>query len=149
MPPLRDRSEDIPRLVEHFAALFCKENNFKPKRFTSSALGLMSNERWRGNVRELRNTVERLMAMTDGATIGMAEVRGVLRSEPRGGLAVSEAARVGTLREFKEVAERDFLVSKLREHGWNISKTAEMIDTPRSNMYKKMEHYRISQDADG
>ena len=149
VPPLRDRSEDIPRLVEHFAALFCKENNFKPKRFTSSALGLMANERWRGNVRELRNKVERRMAMTDGATIGMAEVRGVLRSEPRGGLAVSEAARVGTLREFKEVAERDFLVSKLREHGWNISKTAEMIDTPRSNMYKKMEHYRISQDADG
>ena len=149
VPPLRDRNEDIPRLVEHFSALFCKENNFKPKDFTSSALDLMSNERWRGNVRELRNTVERLMAMTDGKTIDVAEVRGVLRSEPRGGSAAAEAGRAGTLREFKELAEREFLVSKLREHGWNISKTAGMIDTPRSNMYKKMEHYRISQDADG
>ena len=55
----------------------------------------------------------------------------------------------GTLREFKEVAERAFLVDKLREHSWNISKTAEVIDTPRSNLYKKLEQYRISQETDG
>ena len=92
VPPLRDRNEDIPRLVEHFSALFCKENNFKPKDFTSSALDLMSNERWRGNVRELQNTVERLMAMTVGKTIDVAEVRGVLRSEPRDGSAAARPA---------------------------------------------------------
>ena len=53
------------------------------------------------------------------------------------------------MREFKEVAERAFLVENLREHGWNISKTAELIDTPRSNLYKKLEQYQISQDQDG
>ena len=53
------------------------------------------------------------------------------------------------LREHKEVAERAFLVQKLRETGWNISKTAEVIDTPRSNLYKKLEQYRISQESDG
>jgi two-component system nitrogen regulation response regulator NtrX len=54
-----------------------------------------------------------------------------------------------TLREFKESSERAFLVEKLREHGWNISKTAEVVDTPRSNLYKKLEQYRISQETDG
>jgi len=60
-----------------------------------------------------------------------------------------QAVRAGTLREHKEVAERAFLVQKLRETGWNISKTAEVIDTPRSNLYKKLEQYGISQETDG
>jgi two-component system, NtrC family, nitrogen regulation response regulator NtrX len=55
----------------------------------------------------------------------------------------------GTLREFKDAAERAYLVQKLRENAWNISKTAEVIDTPRSNLYKKLEQYHISQETDG
>ena len=61
----------------------------------------------------------------------------------------SGESKAGTLREFKENAERMFLVGKLRENGWNISKTAEVIGTPRSNLYKKLEQYQISQDTDG
>jgi two-component system nitrogen regulation response regulator NtrX len=61
----------------------------------------------------------------------------------------SEATKAGTLREFKENAERNFLVGKLRENGWNISKTAEVIGTPRSNLYKKLEQYQITQETDG
>ena len=61
----------------------------------------------------------------------------------------AEQAKAGTLREFKDNAERAFLVGKLRENGWNISKTAEVIDTPRSNLYKKLEQYQISQETDG
>ena len=60
-----------------------------------------------------------------------------------------DQAKMGTLREFKENAERMFLVGKLRENGWNISKTAEVIGTPRSNLYKKLEQYQISQEGDG
>jgi two-component system nitrogen regulation response regulator NtrX len=60
-----------------------------------------------------------------------------------------DRAKAGTLREFKDNAERAFLVGKLRENGWNISKTAEVIDTPRSNLYKKLEQYQISQETDG
>ena len=60
-----------------------------------------------------------------------------------------DQAKMGTLREFKENAERMFLVGKLRENGWNISKTAEVIGTPRSNLYKKLEQYGITQENDG
>ena len=148
VPPLRDRREDIPRLVGHFAQLFCRENNFRPKRLTPAAVDLMTRDGWRGNVRELRNTVERLMVMTPGETIDVAEVRGVLRGVS-GGVGDRAAAHAGTLREFKEIAERGFLVEKLREYGWNISKTAEEIDTPRSNLYKKLEQYQIRQESDG
>ena len=63
--------------------------------------------------------------------------------------ATATQAKAGTLREFKENAERAFLVGKLRENGWNISKTAEVIGTPRSNLYKKLEQYQISQETDG
>ena len=148
VPPLRDRREDIPRLVSHFAGRFCRDNNFRPREFTPAAVEALSGEGWRGNVRELKNTVERLLVMTPGETIDVGDVRAVVRSGWRDGPVGLAAGRAATLREFKEQAERAFLIDKLREHGWNISKTAEVIDTPRSNLYKKLEQYDISQETD-
>ena len=72
-----------------------------------------------------------------------------LEREARGRRPTTTRNAAGTLREFKESAERAFLVDKLRENGWNISKTAEVIGTPRSNLYKKLEQYGISQENDG
>jgi two-component system nitrogen regulation response regulator NtrX len=110
----------------------------------------MQKARWKGNVRELRNTVERLIIMTPRDTIDVDDLRDIVRIESRPVTADNnEKERPGTLREFKEVAERSFLVEKLREHNWNISKTAEVIGTPRSNLYKKLEQYGISQENDG
>ena len=71
------------------------------------------------------------------------------RPAPRAAPRPADAPSRATLREFKEWSERAFLVDKLREHGWNISKTAEVIDTPRSNLYKKLEQYGIKQETDG
>ena len=148
VPPLRDRAGDIPLLVRHFAQLFARESNFRPKRFTEAAIERLTRQRWRGNVRELRNSVERLMVMAAGETVDAADVQEVLRVDgPRGGGAAPAEAR--TLRAFKELSERAFLVARLRALGWNISRTAEEIDTPRSNLYKKLEQYRISQETDG
>jgi two-component system nitrogen regulation response regulator NtrX len=149
VPPLRDRKDDIPLLVRHFADLFSRENNRRAPRFTAAAMDFLSNARWRGNVRELRNTVERLIIMTPGDSIDVDALRDMVRLEPRPAAADNERERPGTLREFKESAERAFLVGKLREHGWNISKTAEVIGTPRSNLYKKLEQYGITQETDG
>ncbi len=155
VPPLRDRPDDIPLLVRHFMDLFSRENNVRPKKLTAAAMELLKAYRWRGNVRELRNTVERLLIMAPGEAIDVADLPETVRSgsaratvEEAGG-EEEGSDRPGTLREFKESAERRFLVEKLRETGWNISRTAELIGTPRSNLYKKLEHYNIKQEIDG
>jgi two-component system nitrogen regulation response regulator NtrX len=172
VPPLRERNEDIPVLVRHFLGVFTRENNFRPRRITPPAMDALQRHRWKGNIRELRNAVERTIIMTPGETIDVDDLPESVRSEPRvspapplpsadvdpagsrtqqsvpvGGEAVGAAA--GTLREFKEASERSFLVQKLRENAWNISRTAEVIGTPRSNLYKKLEFYKIAQETDG
>jgi two-component system, NtrC family, nitrogen regulation response regulator NtrX len=157
VPPLRDRREDVPALVRHFADVFSRENNRRAQRFTPAAVEALQKARWKGNVRELRNTVERLLIMTPGDTIDVDDLRDVVRADVRPAQAEQPGAAAtggnhvapGTLREFKELAERKFLVEKLRENAWNISKTAEIIGTPRSNLYKKLEQYGISEEADG
>jgi two-component system nitrogen regulation response regulator NtrX len=146
VPPLRDRREDIPALVKHFADLFSRDNNRRPQRFTPSALDYLQKARWKGNVRELKNTVERLIIMTPSETVDVDDLRDIVRLDAKAPNADNEK---GTLREFKETSERAFLVGKLRENGWNISKTAEVIGTPRSNLYKKLEQYGIAQETDG
>jgi two-component system nitrogen regulation response regulator NtrX len=167
VPPLRERRDDIPLLVRHFAKRIGDEHNLKPRRFDARAMETLQRYRWRGNIRELRNTVERLMIMTSGETVQLADlppdIRGNAPGQPpsadtvSAGLASAGPAAAalptgtppaGTLREFKDTAERAYLVQKLRESNWNISKTAEVIDTPRSNLYKKLEQYGIKQDAD-
>ena len=166
VPPLRERVEDIPALVQHFVSRFSRENNRRQARFSPGAIEALCEARWRGNVRELGNVVERLLIMTDGDVIDAEHVRQVVR--PDGSRAPLASASAGvarpasadaavatppagssmTLREFKEWSERRFLVDRLRAHEWNISKTAEVLDTPRSNLYKKLEQYQITQETD-
>ena len=161
VPPLRERLEDIPALVQHFTGQFSRENNRRQARFAPGALDVLRQARWRGNIRELRNVVERLLIMSDRDAIEAEDVRHVVRADSRpapvssaagapaaASTASAGAAKPATLREFKDWSERAFLVDKLREFGWNISKTAEMIDTPRSNLYKKLEQYGIKQETD-
>jgi two-component system nitrogen regulation response regulator NtrX len=163
VPPLRERQGDIPLLVRHYMDTFSRENNTRPKRITPAALDALQRYRWKGNIRELRNTVERMIIMTSGDTIDLPDLPGAVRAPsaapPAGAgapgpaaarpAADSDQAKAGTLREFKENAERAFLVGKLRENAWNISRTAEVIGTPRSNLYKKLEQYQITQETDG
>ena len=169
LPPLLKRRDDIPLLVQHFVKRIGEEHNLKPRRFDARAMEALQRYRWRGNIRELRNTVERLMIMTSGETVRLEDlppdIRGDASARPVPAEAVASAEAqagapagmppvaavppAGTLREFKDSAERAYLVQKLRESSWNISKTAEVIDTPRSNLYKKLEQYGIKQDVDG
>ena len=145
-PPLRERTEDIPELVEHFTRVFSERDHRKPRRFAASALGVLQARAWPGNVRELRNLIERVLIMTDADPIEAKDLPPEARVSPA---EISEkSVRLGTLSEFKEFSERQFLVAKLRENGWNISRTAEVIQTPRSNLYKKIEHHKISRESD-
>jgi two-component system nitrogen regulation response regulator NtrX len=151
VPALRERIEDIPGLVEHFLAQFSAENNIRRKTVSPEAMAALKRHPWRGNVRELKNTIERLLIMVPQDEIAPEHLQDVLRRPAEGGSSAGGAAAEapGSLKDFKESAERAFLVQKLRESRWNISATAAAIGTPRSNLYKKLEHYGISQEKDG
>lgn len=140
-PSLREIKEDIPLLVEYFRKIYTEENNFKVKKFSEDALEVMMKYAWKGNVRELKNVVERLIIMTEADIIKRQDLPERIRGEI--GIYLPEAKGIKTLKEFRELAEKDFILAKLEESNWNISQTAREIDTPRSNLYKKLEHYGI------
>ncbi|HVT44876.1 MAG TPA: sigma-54 dependent transcriptional regulator [Thermoanaerobaculia bacterium] len=146
-PPLRERQDDIPLLADHFARLFSEEHNYRPKQFTESARKVLREAAWRGNVRELRNMIERLVIMVSSDTIDVTDLPPEFFRVPEE--IISSARKLSTLQEFKDEAEKAFILGKLREHGWNVSKTAEAIDTPRSNLYKKIEQYNIKRESGG
>ena len=146
VPALRERCEDIPLLVQHFVAQFYRREGRESKTFQPEALGLLSGYDWPGNVRELKNIVERILIMTPGRTITAADV-----PELRGTPAMADFFEqrldgiqiVGTLREAREGFEREFIIQKLEENDWNISRTAEVIELERSNLHRKIKSYGI------
>jgi two-component system nitrogen regulation response regulator NtrX len=144
-PPLRERRDDIAVLAEHFARLFSEEHNYQAKGFTPAALKALSDGPWRGNVRELRNMIERMVIMVPADKIDVTDLPAEFFRTSTD--IISSAMRLSTLQEFKDEAEKAFIMAKLREHGWNVSKTSEAIDTPRSNLYKKIEQYNIKREA--
>jgi two-component system nitrogen regulation response regulator NtrX len=141
VPPLRARREDVPILVERFAAELTQFDGLPAKRFDRSAIELLQSREWPGNVRELRNAVERLTILTSGTTVTEADVRRTVRSEPESTLG--ELGGLQTFENFKAEAEKAFLVAKLEENDWNVSETARKLEMPRSNLYKKIEKYGL------
>ena len=115
-PALRERREDIPLLIDYFSRTFAEENNFRPRKFSPEALEALTNYAWKGNVRELKNIVERLMIMTDRDTIGRSDLPEPVREKTEAPLP--DAGGVKTLREFRDLAERDFLMAKLEANNW-------------------------------
>jgi two-component system, NtrC family, nitrogen regulation response regulator NtrX len=140
-PALREHLEDLPPLVEYFVRRYADQNNYKPKEISPEAMAHLKALPWKGNVRELKNLVERMLILSPGDKITREDViaaTGGARPE----LSTSLLA-VGTLREFRDLSERMFLLHKLEENNWNVTQTAQAIDTPRSNLYKKLEQYDI------
>jgi len=142
VPPLRERRDDIPMLVRHFAAR--RVGHGPGREFTDEAVSLLRRLPWPGNVRELRNTVERLMILAEGDRVEAADVERLAGSGPDGvEVAFTDAA---TFAEFKDRAERSYVLHKLREFDWNVSETARQLDMPRSNLYKKIEKYDLTRE---
>jgi two-component system nitrogen regulation response regulator NtrX len=140
-PALREHLEDLALLVEYFVRRYADQNNYRPKEFSPEALAHLRALPWKGNVRELKNLVERLLILSPGETVTRDDViaaTGGARPE----LSTSLLA-VQTLREFRDLSERMFLLHKLEENNWNVTQTAQAIDTPRSNLYKKLDQYEI------
>ncbi len=140
-PPLREHKEDIPLLVDYFVKKFVYRG-YRYKEFTTGALEALAEYNWPGNVRELKNFVERLLILVSKPKVEADDVRKFLVGGSKGFLEKS-ILEVKTLREFKEVTEKMFILYKLERNNWNITKTAREIDTPRSNLYKKIEQYNL------
>ena len=146
-PPLRERRDDTAVLAEHFVKLFSEEHNLHLKKVTPPAVKALQDGPWRGNVRELKNMIERMVIMVPEEVIDVTDLPAEFFRAPADIIAGS--MKLNTLQEFKDEAEKSFILAKLRKHGWNVSKTAEAIDTPRSNLYKKIEQYNIKREAGG
>jgi two-component system nitrogen regulation response regulator NtrX len=141
IPPLRDRPEDIPVLARHFLAESCRRNQVEPRELTDGGAEVLRGHAWPGNIRELRNLMERMVILTTHEKITEREIREFLHSAPGEQDDLFRECR--TFEEFKERSEKLFLEKKLTAHGWNIKKTAESLHMQRSNLYKKLEKYGL------
>ena len=140
-PALRERLEDIPLLVDYIVRRYAEQNNYKPKELTAEAIAHLKALPWKGNVRELKNLIERLLILAPGEKITREDVIGATGgARPEFSSALMA---VQTLREFRDLSERMFILHKLEENNWNVTQTAQAIDTPRSNLYKKLDQYEI------
>jgi two-component system nitrogen regulation response regulator NtrX len=148
VPPLRERPDDIPLLVAHFAELLAMGSGVSRKQFSEDAIRRLQQRPWPGNVRELRNAVERALILSPGKVVAAADIDALLPRSDAGttGAAPGGTSEPPTFESFKQDAERNFLVQKLREHDWNVSETARALKMPRSNLYKKIERYRLSRE---
>src|SRR5678816_4417063 len=136
VPPLRERREDIPVLSRYFMRLFSAEHGHAPKEFASNALDTMMDYFWPGNVRELRNEIERLVIMAPDDVIKEGDLS----------LPTSSSTSASTLQEGRAQFEKEFILSKLKEVNWNISRAARVLGLERSYLYRKMKTYGIEKE---
>lgn len=138
VPPLRQRKEDIPLLVDYFGDQFIRHGGYRRKTFSDGAIELMRNHAWPGNVRELRNFVERVYILTPGDFVDVHDLKfaGLQDQTDSGG-------ELMTFREARARFEKEFLVQKISENNGNISKTAEVIGLERSYLHRKIKAYGI------
>jgi two-component system nitrogen regulation response regulator NtrX len=147
VPPLRERLEDVPALVAHFAEALAESAGVPGKKFAEDAMARLQTRAWPGNIRELRNAVERALILAPGKVVTAADIDRLL---PGGDGAMPLPTAPGgahTFETFKQEAEKNFLVQQLREHDWNVSETARALKMPRSNLYKKIERYGLTRES--
>jgi len=140
LPPLRDRREDIPLLVDHFAKTVAQQNDWRPRPITDEAYAELQRYPWPGNVRELRNVVERLLLLAE-SEVDAPTVRMALPGEPPA--AASLPAASGTLSERMQAHERAEILSELQRHGHRMTDTARALGLERSHLYKKCQQLGI------
>jgi two-component system nitrogen regulation response regulator NtrX len=151
VPPLRERKEDIPLLATHFLRFFSEEYGKRVKNLSLEAMDLLLQHPWPGNVRELRNVIERMVIMVPQDVIQPFDIASSLRARP--GTAPEAAPEQatewdGTLREARDRFEREYILRRLAEAHWNITRTAERLGIERSNLHRKVKTYGIEPPKD-
>src|SRR5256714_5105043 len=142
VPPLRERVEDIPLLVEHFNQRFAHAYARKPKRFDAKAIEAMSGHSWPGNVRELKNTVERIMIMHSKDRVGVKDLPAFGEAEPP-----ASSYRFPSFKEASDAYHREFIQRKLDEVEGNVTRAAELMGIDRSHLYRRMRALGINNRA--
>lgn len=137
VPPLRERKDDIPILVEYFLDSLAEEYGKPPRKILTEALKYLLSYDWPGNVRELKNVIERLVIMTPSNIIDAKNL--FIPVEHEG----SDYFQYKTLKDARDAFEKDYITKKLEENNWNISRTAEILDVERSNLHRKIKAYEI------
>ena len=141
IPPLRERKSDIPLLIEHFNTIISGKMNVKIKQFSKESIDFLTKYVWSGNIRELRNFIERVIIMLPDNEISLSDVKRLIPSESN---KANELLNISnSFQEFKEKAEKAFIEKQLYSNDWNISKTAEILDIQRSHLYNKIKKYGI------
>jgi len=150
VPPLRERREDIPLLIRHFMKLHTEEQGLRVKEITPEAMNVFQQYEWPGNIRELRNLIERLMIMVAGPVIDTAQANMSLQVKASGAATIGGIAAAApavnplftqpfdSLRDARNAFEKEYIARKLREHHWNISRTAEDLKIERSHLHRKI-----------
>jgi two-component system, NtrC family, nitrogen regulation response regulator NtrX len=138
VPPLRERRADIPALVAYFAEQLSASAGVPGRKFSDEAVRRLQARPWPGNIRELRNAVERVLILASGKKVAAEEIDQLLPG------TMGPNGESPSLEDFKLEAEKKFLVQQLRQHDWNLSETARAIKIPRSNLYKKMERFGLN-----
>jgi len=144
LPPLRERLDDIPVLVAHFARQIADQNGWKPQAFSPEAMAALQHYSWPGNVRELRNIVERLLLLS-GETVDAATVEATLPQQAPSAGSITPST--GTLAERVDCFERDVLLAELKQHGYRMTETAKALGLERSHLYKKCQALGIDLQA--
>ncbi len=142
-PSLRERPEDIPELVNHFVSLISSESGIKPKEISLDVIRMFEKYEWPGNIRELKNAVERIMIMVPTNFVQISDIEDIGLFQPKKCHTEYSYFSHKTLKEARDAFERDFIIKKLKENNWNISKTSEDIGVERSNLHKKIKSYEI------
>ncbi len=142
VPSLRERREDIGPLADYFLGEFCARNNFRPKRWGAGTIAALEEYGWPGNIRELRNTVERMAILTRGEVIEADAVPVEIR------IARSTGAK-GNLREARESAEREHILKALEESKWNVSGAARLLGMERTNLHKRIRALGLTRAREG
>lgn len=143
-PSLRERLEDIPELIRHFVAMFSSETGIKPKKMSQDVINMFMKYEWHGNIRELKNAVERIMIMVPSDLVQVSDIENIGLLQFKKAQIEYNYFSLKTLKDARDAFERDFIIKKLAENNWNISKTSEAIAVERSNLHKKIKLYKIN-----
>lgn len=144
IPPLRERHEDIPILIKHFSSEITSKHKKLLVTFDEESIKYMQSMLWTGNVRELRNAVERIIIITGKNQITKKDVESLFVIGKANFTDLIDQSN--SFQEFKEKAEKAFIIKQLKSNDWNISKTAEILDIQRSHLYNKMKKYEIEKE---